>query len=131
MRRTAAVVKASIMMNVYEQAIHLTNASRQQCTIGQTTNLMSIDADKIALASQFVHFLWHAPCSCFAIFIILIFEIGFVASFFGISFLFCFMPLSHFMAQKIGQLRRFMVNLTDERVKLTNEILQSIRTIKM
>lgn len=53
-----------------------------------------------------------------------------MASVAGLSFLFFLMPLQRYIAKKIGRLRRLMVNKTDQRVKLTNEILQVIRAIK-
>lgn len=40
------------------------------------------------------------------------------------------MPVQHYIAKKIGRFRRLMVMKTDQRVKLTNEILQVIRAVK-
>jgi ATP-binding cassette subfamily C (CFTR/MRP) protein 1 len=51
-------VKAAMMMAVYEKALCLTSAAKQENTVGQTTNLAAIDAEKIFLAAQFPHFLW-------------------------------------------------------------------------
>jgi hypothetical protein len=61
---------------------------------------------------------------------ILSYEVGAVASVAGLSFLFFLMPLQRFIAKKIGAFRRLMVQKTDERVKLTNEVLQLIRAVK-
>ncbi len=58
MRRTGLAIKSAVMMCVYQQALLLTPQSRQKSSIGQTTNLMSIDADKLSLAANFMHFLW-------------------------------------------------------------------------
>lgn len=61
MRRLGMAVRTSVMMSVYEHSLQLTTASRLRTTIGQTTNLMSIDAEKLFAAAQFVHFLWYLP----------------------------------------------------------------------
>jgi hypothetical protein len=58
MRRTGVCIKAGMMMATYQHALRLSVAARQTCSVGQTTNLMSIDCDKIAMASQYLHFLW-------------------------------------------------------------------------
>jgi uncharacterized membrane protein len=51
-------VKAAMMMAVYEKTLLLTSSAKQEYTVGQTTNLAAIDAEKIFLAAQFPHFLW-------------------------------------------------------------------------
>jgi hypothetical protein len=58
MRRSGVCIKAGVMMATYQHALRLSVAARQSCSVGQTTNLMSIDCDKIAMASQYLHFLW-------------------------------------------------------------------------
>lgn len=58
LRRLGDVLRAGVMMAVYEQTLRLTTAARLQNTIGQTTNLIAIDAEKLNLAVQFIHFLW-------------------------------------------------------------------------
>ena len=50
--------KAAMMMAVYEKTLSITSSAKQENTVGQTTNLAAIDAEKIFLAAQFPHFLW-------------------------------------------------------------------------
>lgn len=58
LRRLGVAVRSVVMMAVYEQALQLTTAARMQSTVGQTTNLIAIDAEKLNIAVQFVHFIW-------------------------------------------------------------------------
>lgn len=51
-------VKAGLMTAVYKQSLNLTSESRLSYSVGQITNLVAIDADKIFMAVQFPHFLW-------------------------------------------------------------------------
>ncbi len=102
------------------QAIPILFHSMNRCSVGQTTNLMSIDADKLSMASQFFHFLWycvnvlyfvsnnflrHGPLATIAVMIILCFEVGPIASAAGLLFLFTSLPLQHYVANKIGMLQ--------------------------
>ena len=51
-------IRSGMMMLIYEHALKLTSNSKQKNTVGQMTNLMAIDAEKLFLAAQFLHFLW-------------------------------------------------------------------------
>ncbi|RYH19548.1 ATP-binding cassette domain-containing protein [archaeon] len=131
LRRLGVAIRSGVMMAVYEQALKLTTASRLQNTVGQTTNLMAIDAEKLNLAVQFIHFLWHGPLVLLVVMIILISEIGYQAALAGMAFIIVLIPLQNRIARAIGIIRREMVKHTDERVKLVNELLQAIRVIKL
>ena len=49
----------------------------------------------------------------------------------GLGTQLAFIPLQNHLAAVSGRIRRDMVKDTDERVKLTNELLQSIRVVKL
>lgn len=131
LRRLGDAVRAGVMMAVYEQSLKLTTAARLKNTIGQTTNLIAIDVEKLNLAVQFFHYLWHGPLVCVIVMIILITQIGYQAALAGMAFICVLVPLQNHIAALIGVNRRAMVRSTDERVKLINELLQSIRVVKL
>lgn len=131
MRRLGSVIRGAIMMNVYNHSLRLTASSRFVNSVGQTTNLMAIDAEKLNLAVQFIHYLWHAPICFLTILVILIIEIGYASALCGFATLVILFPLQRKYAEEIGYIRRSMIQHTDNRVKLINEMLQSIRVIKL
>lgn len=53
-----------------------------------------------------------------------------LAALVGLGLVLLLMPLQNYMADQIGIIRRSMVKLTDERVKLVNEFLHAIRVVK-
>ena len=57
-RNIGVEVKAAIMMAIYEKTLTITSSAKQENSVGQTTNLAAIDAEKLFLAAQFPHFLW-------------------------------------------------------------------------
>jgi ATP-binding cassette subfamily C (CFTR/MRP) protein 1 len=73
----------------------------------------------------------HGPVLSLVVAIIFIFEVGYAPALAGMTFLWCLFPLQNMVARRIGRLRQKMIKLTDERVKLINEMLQSIRVIKL
>lgn len=129
-RRLGVAVRSAIMMAVYEQALKLTASSRLKMTVGTITSLMAIDAEKLFLAAQFGHFLWHGPIASLAVMALLTREVGWAASLAGLAWICLLIPMQTKLAAYIGTIRRAMVASTDERVKLTNEILTTIRAIK-
>ena len=52
-----------------------------------------------------------------------------MAALVGLGFIFVLIPVQNLMADQIGVIRRKMVKLTDERVKLINEFLHAIRVV--
>lgn len=131
LRRLGVSIRSSVMMAVYTQALQLTSSSKLQNTVGQTTNLVAIDAEKLFLSAQFLHFIWHGPVTVICVMCILIPEVGLAPALAGLGMMFSIMPIQKYLAKNIGLVRRGMIQTTDERVKLTNELLQAIRVIKM
>ncbi len=118
-------------MAVYKHSLKLTSQARQQNTVGQLVNLLAIDSEKLFLAVQFFHFTWHGPVMGIIVMILLIFQVGYAPALVGMAWIFTLIPLQNYLAERIGKIRRVMVQHTDERVKLTNEVLQAIRVIKL
>ena len=131
LRRMGVSIRSGVMMSVYEKALKLTSASRMQNSIGQTTNLMSIDAEKLFLSVQFLHFIWHGPVANVLVMLLIIQDVGVGPGLLGLASQLALLPIQNYLAESIGRVRREMVKHTDERVKLMNEILQAIRVIKM
>jgi ATP-binding cassette subfamily C (CFTR/MRP) protein 1 len=96
---------------------------------GRIINLMSVDTYRIDQAFGMFHMLWCAPISIIVTLILLIVNLGYSALA-GFALLVICMPL---LARAIRGLfaRRMVINrMTDQRVSLTQEILQAVRFVK-
>lgn len=97
---------------------------------GRIVNLMSMDTYRIDQASGFFHQLWGSPLSLIVTMVLLMINLTYSALP-GLGLLFLTSPA---LARAIRALfvRRTAVNkITDQRVSLTQEILQSIRFVKL
>jgi len=130
-RRLGVNVRSGIMMSVYSHSLNISSSTRKSAPIGQVTNLMSIDSEKLFLCAQFFHYIWYGPLSCLCVFLLLIQVIEIQTSFSGLAWIIILMLTQNKVASLIGITRRNMLKHTDERVKLINESLQSIRMIKV
>lgn len=96
---------------------------------GRIVNLMSTDTHRIDQASGFFHILWASPLSILITVALLIVNLGYSALP-GLGLIFLSTPVLAKAMQGLFR-RRFAINrITDQRVSLTSEILQSIRFVK-
>jgi ATP-binding cassette subfamily C (CFTR/MRP) protein 1 len=98
-------------------------------TNGRIINLMSTDTYRIDQASGFFHMLWCAPISICITLALLIVNLSY-AALAGFALLVVAMPV---LTRAIRGLlkRRIAINkITDQRVSLTQEILQAVRFVK-
>lgn len=96
---------------------------------GRIMNLMSVDTYRIDQASGLFHMIWTAPIACLITLVLLLVNLTYSALA-GFSLLVIGLPVLT-QAVKILFRRRKVINkVTDQRVSLTLEILQSVRFVK-
>jgi len=95
----------------------------------RVVNLMSIDTYRIDLASGFFHMLWSSPISIVVCIILLLVNITYSALS-GIGLIIIGMPLLGIVVKSLFFKRKVINKITDQRVGLTQEILQGVRFVK-
>jgi ATP-binding cassette subfamily C (CFTR/MRP) protein 1 len=96
---------------------------------GRVVNLMSVDTYRIDQASGMFHLIWTAPVTCLITLVVLLINLTYSALA-GFALLVIGVPLLT-KAVKILFARRKEINkITDQRVSLTQEILQAVRFVK-
>lgn len=96
---------------------------------GRVVNLMSVDTYRIDQASGMFHLIWTAPLACIITLVLLLVNLTYSALA-GFGLLVVGLPLLT-KAVKILFARRKEINkVTDQRVSLTQEILQAVRFVK-
>jgi ABC-type multidrug transport system fused ATPase/permease subunit len=96
---------------------------------GRITALMSIDVDRINLACGMFHMIWTAPISIIVTLVLLLVNIGY-SCLSGYALLVIGMPFLTFAVRSLINRRRNINKITDQRVSLTQEILQAVRFVK-
>mmetsp|Transcript_75223 Transcript_75223/g.200818 ORF Transcript_75223/g.200818 Transcript_75223/m.200818 type:complete len:977 (-) Transcript_75223:905-3835(-) len=129
-RRVGIAARTGLMAAIYEHAMHLSAEGRLKSTIGQTTNLMSVDAEKMVLAAQGIHFLWMTPLQTLIMTGVFVNLIGWEAVP-GIALFVLGWPLQRCVARAGGQQRLLAMRYTDERIKFLTEVVHGIRVAKL
>lgn len=96
---------------------------------GRVVNLMSVDTYRVDQACGLFHIIWTAPISCLVTLVVLVINLTYSALA-GFALLVIGMPLLTRAIRSLLNRRKAINKITDQRVSLTQEILQSVRFVK-
>ena len=96
---------------------------------GRVVNLMSVDTYRIDQASAMFHIIWTAPIGLVITLVLLIINIG-VSALAGFALVILGMPALTIAVKSLLVRRKAINKITDQRVSLTQEILQAVRFVK-
>lgn len=96
---------------------------------GRITNLMSVDTYRVDQASALLHMTWTSPVACIITLVLLLINLTYSALA-GFGLLLIGVPLITKAIQSLLRRRKAINKITDQRVSLTQEILQSVRFVK-
>lgn len=96
---------------------------------GRIVNLMSTDTYRIDQASGFFHLIWTSSVTVILTLALLLINLSYSALA-GFSLLVIGSPVLYYAIKKLYVRRRAINKITDQRVSLTQEILQSVRFVK-
>lgn len=98
-------------------------------TNGRISTLMSIDTNRIDTCCAFLHMTWASPLACIITLILLLINLTYSALT-GFALLVIGVPLLTRAVRSLFNRRKAINKITDKRVSLTQEILQSVRYVK-
>lgn len=123
-------MRTSLISAIYRKALKISSAAKRQTTVGEIVNLMAVDAHRFfEMIPYLMMTLTALPVMALAIW--LLYGILGVSTFSGVVVLVAMFPISGFVANQLKNLQYQQMKLKDERVKLTNEILNGIKVLKL
>ena len=96
---------------------------------GRVVNLMSVDTYRVDQASGMFHLIWTSPIACIITLILLVVNLTY-SGVAGFALLVVGLPLLTKAVKVLFARRRAINKITDQRVSLTQEILQAVRFVK-
>lgn len=113
----------------YAEQLEEANLSVQGWSNGRIINLMSTDTNRIDKAAGWFHFIWTIPLTVLITIALLLVNLTYSALP-GIAIFLLSTPFLMWAVKRIFGLRARTNKFTDERVSLTQEVLQAIRFVK-
>jgi ATP-binding cassette subfamily C (CFTR/MRP) protein 1 len=96
---------------------------------GRVVNLMSVDTYRVDQASALFHMIWTAPIACTITLVLLLVNLSYSALA-GFALLVIGLPVLTKAVKSLFARRKVINKITDQRVSLTQEILQAVRFVK-
>jgi len=125
----AIFIRTSVSTLLFSKALTISAAGRAQTSTGQVVNMMSNDTQQLQRFLQFFGFTLVAPIQIIISLVLIYRQVG-PATWVGVGFMFCLIPVNGVVFSKVSQMRRKVLKYSDARVKMINEILAGIRIIK-
>lgn len=130
MQRYGMLLRVACCKLVYRKALRLSKAALGKTTVGQMVNLISNDVQRFDTSLIFPSSVITSPLNSAIVIGVLWPRMG-VACLAGMAILILYLPLQSFFGRLLAKIRSKTALLTDERVRLMNEIMPAMKVIKM
>ncbi|KAK3829999.1 MAG: multi drug resistance-associated protein MRP [Linnemannia gamsii] len=128
--RTGMHIRAGLVTAIYQKSLRLSNSARQEFTVGEIVNHMSIDAQRVQDLVSYLHVVWSGLFQI-GIALYLLFDTMSWAIFAGVAIMILTIPLNARLSVYMKNFQQQQMKNKDTRIKLMNEILNGIRVIKL
>ncbi len=123
-------IRSAVISLIYRKSLRLSNSARKQFTVGEVTNFMSIDAQRIVDTFPYVNQIWTAPFTIGLAICFLYQEVG-VGAFAALGVLVLLLPVNLWSSRMTQRLQDEQLVNKDLRIKLLNEVLAGIKALKL
>ena len=123
-------VKTALISAIYRKSVKLSANGRSGMTVGETTNLMSIDTQKFMDLMLYLNFIWASPLQI-ALAVYFLWGILGPSSLAGLAVMVLMIPANSIVASKMKKYQISQMKDKDRRCKLMDEILNGIKVLKL
>jgi len=116
---------------LYSKLLKLSASAKQSNIHGKLMNLIGSDIGRIWDLVWNVQFIWLTPALTLICFGSVIYVLGVYPALAGFAVMITIVPLSSLVSKKLETLRESQSQLTDARVRVTNEIFHTMKTVKV
>ena len=123
-------IKTSLISAIYRKSLKLSSGAKKVMTVGETTNLMALDAQRFMDVVPYLNMAWTSPVG---IILCMYFLWGILgpSSLAGLAVMVLMIPLNGVAAAKMKKYQISMMKEKDKRVKLMDEILNGMKVLKL
>ncbi|XP_063633943.1 probable multidrug resistance-associated protein lethal(2)03659 isoform X1 [Cydia splendana] len=123
-------MRVGVCSLIYRKALRVSLQTMADNGAGLVVNLMANDVNRFDTGPLFAHYLWIGPLETLIMTMFLYRELG-TAAVYGILTIVAVIPFQIFLGTRTAYYRRKTALKSDDRVRLTKEIVMGIEVIKM
>ncbi|OLY82861.1 Metal resistance protein YCF1 [Smittium mucronatum] len=127
---TGIKAKTAITNVVFKKSLNLSNSARQKLSTGDIFNLMSVDANKVSDVVSYINTVWSGPLQIVLSVALLYNTIG-PSALTGVVVMIIGVPINIYMSKQMRVVQKKQMTIKDKRLRLIDEILSSIKSIKL
>ena len=124
-----ARIRTALMNLIYEKSLHLSSNSRRLTSVGEMSNLVSVDAQIFVDFMLYICYIWSGPIQILICIYFLWQYLG-VASLAGLAMMILSIPLNAYLSERGRKLSVKKLQFQDSRIKMISELLNGIRVVK-
>lgn len=128
--RVGFCMRTSLISAIYRKALRVSSEAKRSTTVGEIVNLMAVDSNRFLEMIPYLMLTISAPFTL-GLATYLLYNIIGVSVFAGLAVLIIMFPVSGIIANKLKNISFKQMKIKDERVKLTNEILNGMKVLKL
>ncbi|KAL8990630.1 MAG: hypothetical protein Q9177_000759 [Variospora cf. flavescens] len=127
---TGMRVKSSLTAMIYAKSMKLSNEGRAAKSTGDIVNYMAVDTQRLQDLAQYGQMLWSAPFQILLCMLSLYQLVG-ISMLAGVGAMVIMIPINGFIARLMKRLQKEQMKNKDTRTRLTTEILNNMKSIKL
>ncbi|KAK9767152.1 hypothetical protein K7432_003275 [Basidiobolus ranarum] len=127
---TGMKLRCALVTAIYRKALVLSNGARQKYTVGEIVNHMTVDAQRVQDLCMYANIAWSGPFQI-ALSLYFLYQTLGPSVFAGVGVMILSIPLNGLLARKMQALQKAQMKNKDSRIKLTDELLNGIKVIKL
>ncbi|KAF9305068.1 Canalicular multispecific organic anion transporter 2, partial [Podila horticola] len=127
---TGLQARAATVALIYAKALKLSPAARQKSTLGEITNHMAVDAEKMIIAADFMPFIVTVPFELAICLYLLYQQLGWSICA-GLVVFAILTPIQAKMGVFLNRYANNRLEFMDSRIRLLTEILSNIKIVKL
>ncbi|KAI4118912.1 MAG: hypothetical protein LQ345_001099 [Seirophora villosa] len=127
---TGMRVKSSLTAMIYSKSMKLSNEGRAAKSTGDIVNYMAVDTQRLQDLAQYGQMLWSAPFQILLCMLSLYQLVG-ISMLAGVGAMLIMIPVNGLIARLMKRLQKEQMKNKDTRTRLTTEILNNMKSIKL
>ena len=128
--RVGIQIRTAILMAIYRKALKIDSTYYKQNPVGQVTNLMSVDVQRIQDVISFLHAVWYSFLQIILAMYFLWQQLG-PSCLAGVLIIILSIPLTAITASWMGKLQKRLMEAKDERVDVNQETVTNMKVVKL